>query len=68
MADSKISGLTQNTVPEARDLFYNVDLSEATVADRSKYATLADLMNSVIILDLDVVCEICTLDGNLVTL
>jgi len=68
MADSDVYDLTEETEPEARDLYYMVNLSEPTVADQDANVSHESIFNSVIILDDEVICEICTLDGNLVTL
>lgn len=64
MADSKLSALTENTAPEARDELYIVDLSEDDEADRSKKVTMESLFDSVVILD----GAIVTLDDQIVTL
>lgn len=68
MADSDVYDLTEKTDPDARDLYYLVNLNEAVEADQNASVSHESIFNSVIILDDDVVCEICTLDGNLVTL
>lgn len=64
MADSKVSDLTANTEPEARDLFYHVDLSESDTDDQSKKVTFASMFNSVIVMD----DEVVFMDDDIVTL
>ena len=65
MADSAISGLTElGEAPEGRDLIEIVRVSEATAADRSQSITIANLFDTVLTYDQEVVCY----EGDIVTL
>ena len=55
MADSTVSAITRTALPKGYLVFYAVDPSEATAANRSKKITLSSVVNSFVTYNGDIV-------------